>query len=124
MTGPHFGMIPRRVAKLRLPGRVHAVLDVIACHANPKKGNRAYLRRETIANEAGIDCSKVSLHSLARKEWACGDLRERRPRAREYLPDHSRRGGGDARGGHNEHRHTPEHMRQASYDARSTMSVG
>jgi hypothetical protein len=60
MTGPHFGMIPRRVAKLRLPGRVHAVLDVIACHANPKKGNRAYLRRDTIANEAGIDCSKVS----------------------------------------------------------------
>src|SRR5689334_9465961 len=60
MTGPHFGMIPRRVAKLRLPGRVHAVLDVIACHANPKKGNRAYLRRDTIANEVGIDCSKVS----------------------------------------------------------------
>ena len=60
MTGPFFGMIPRRVAKLRLPGRVHAVLDVIACHANPKKGNRAYLRRDTIANEAGIDCSKVS----------------------------------------------------------------
>jgi hypothetical protein len=53
-------MIPRRVAKLRLPGRVHAVLDVIACHANPKKGNRAHLRRDTIANEAGIDCSKVS----------------------------------------------------------------
>ena len=60
MRGPHFGMIPRRVPKLRLPGRVHAVLDVIACHANPKKGNRAYLRRDTIANEAGIDCSKVS----------------------------------------------------------------
>jgi len=60
MTGPHFGVIPRRVAKLRLPGRVHAVLDVIACHASPKKGNRAYLRRDTIANEAGIDCSKVS----------------------------------------------------------------
>jgi hypothetical protein len=65
MTGPHFGMIPRRVAKLRLPGRVHAVLDVIACHANPKKGNRAYLRRDTIANEAGIDCSKVSFCTRA-----------------------------------------------------------
>jgi hypothetical protein len=60
VSGPYFGIIPRRVAKLRLPGRVHAVLDVIACHANPKRGNRAYLCRDTIANEAGIDCSKVS----------------------------------------------------------------
>jgi hypothetical protein len=57
MAGPHFGIIPRRVAALRLPRRVHAVLDVIACHA---REGRARLSRDTIAREAGIDRSKVS----------------------------------------------------------------
>jgi DNA-binding MarR family transcriptional regulator len=58
MTGPHFGMVPRRVARLLLSRRDHAVLDVIACHAS--KEGRAWPSRETIAREAGIDKSKVS----------------------------------------------------------------
>jgi hypothetical protein len=56
VTGPKFGMIPRRVAKLRLSRRVHAVLDVIACHA---RGGTALLLLKTISDEAGIDRSKV-----------------------------------------------------------------
>ena len=59
MSGPHFGKIPRRVSTLRLARRDHAVLDVIACHAD--REGRAWLCRETIAREAGIDRSKVSL---------------------------------------------------------------
>jgi hypothetical protein len=38
MNGPHFGIIPRRVAGLRLPGREHAVLDVIAIHTDKNSG--------------------------------------------------------------------------------------
>jgi hypothetical protein len=59
-NGPRFGMIPARAARMRIPGRVHAVLDVIACHANQKNGGLAYLCRDTIAREARIDCPKVS----------------------------------------------------------------
>lgn len=55
-NGPHFGMIPLRVATLRLPGRVHAVLVVIAFHA---KGRWGFVSLDTIANESGIDRSKV-----------------------------------------------------------------
>jgi len=56
---PHFGMIPARIAMLRLPGRVHAVLLVIAYHA--KGGWTLPLKLDTIANEVGIDRSKVCL---------------------------------------------------------------
>jgi hypothetical protein len=57
VSGPSFGMIPRRVAQMRLPRRAHAVLDVIACHA---RGGYARLSRDTIASEARIDPTKVS----------------------------------------------------------------
>jgi hypothetical protein len=59
-------MIPRRVARLHLPGRVHAVLDVIACHA---RGRWGWPSLDTIANETGIDRSKVCLciRSLEKK---------------------------------------------------------
>jgi hypothetical protein len=65
-NGPYFGMIPRRTASLRLPRRVHAVLDIIACHA---RGGWARLSLDTIANEVGIDRSKVCLciRSLEKK---------------------------------------------------------
>jgi hypothetical protein len=57
MRGPIFGMIPARAAGMRIPGRVHAVLDVIANHT---RNGSAYLCRDTIAGEARIDPSKVS----------------------------------------------------------------
>jgi DNA-binding MarR family transcriptional regulator len=60
MSGPGFGIIPRRVARLALSRRVHAVLDVILCHAS-REGRRAYLSNDTIAREVGIDRSKVPL---------------------------------------------------------------
>jgi hypothetical protein len=58
MSAPHFGIIPRRVAGLRLPGREHAVLDVIAVHADKHSG-KAYLSLERIARETGLHKRKV-----------------------------------------------------------------
>jgi hypothetical protein len=57
MTGGYFGKIPSRVARLRLPGRVHAVLIAIASHANREGIARPSL--DTIAAETGIERSKV-----------------------------------------------------------------
>jgi hypothetical protein len=73
MSGPHLGKIPRRVSTLRLARRDHAAFDFIACHAD--REGRAWLCRETIACEAGIDRSKVSLCVGNR---SLGTLRPRR----------------------------------------------
>jgi DNA-binding MarR family transcriptional regulator len=59
MTGGYFGKIPARVARLHLPGRVHAVLIAIASHANREGIARPSL--DTIAAETGIERSKVPL---------------------------------------------------------------
>jgi hypothetical protein len=58
VTGPHFGIIPRRVAGLRLPGRALNVLIAIASRAN-KDRITPPLSRDEIATEVGIDRSKV-----------------------------------------------------------------
>lgn len=58
MSGPRFGIIPRRVAGLRLPGREHAVLDVIAIHTDKNSG-LAWPSLETIARETGLHKRKV-----------------------------------------------------------------
>jgi hypothetical protein len=58
MTGPHFGIIPRRTAGLRLPGRPHAILDVIAVHTDRRTG-LARVGVEAIARETGIHKRKV-----------------------------------------------------------------
>jgi hypothetical protein len=60
MTGPRFGIIPRRVARLRLPRRALNVLIAIASRADRDRITPP-LKREDIANEVGIDRSKVSL---------------------------------------------------------------
>jgi hypothetical protein len=54
MTGPHFGIIPRRVTGLDLTGADHRVLLVIACHAR-KETRIARLSIETIADEVSLD---------------------------------------------------------------------
>jgi hypothetical protein len=87
-NGPHFGMIPRRVATLRLPGRVHTVLVVIACHA---RDGWARLSLDTIADEAGIDRSKVCLCIRWLEEKAVVEVVRRRGRglanAYRVVPD-------------------------------------
>jgi hypothetical protein len=56
MTGPDFGMVPRRVAKLHLPGRVLNVLIAITAHTY---GDRRAVSLDQIATDAAIDRSKV-----------------------------------------------------------------
>jgi hypothetical protein len=60
MTGSHFGIVPRRVARLRLPRRALNVLIAIASRANRDRITPP-LSRDDIANEVGIDRSKVRL---------------------------------------------------------------
>jgi biotin operon repressor len=60
MTGSHFGIVPRRVARLRLPRRALNVLIAIASRANRDRITPP-LSRDDIASEVGIDRSKVGL---------------------------------------------------------------
>jgi len=75
-NGPHFGIIPRRVARLRLPGREHAVLDVIAVHTNRGTG-LAHVGLETIARETELHKRKVPARILRLVEEGLLEIVER-----------------------------------------------
>ena len=58
MTGPYFAKIPRRIARLHLPGRVLWVLIAIASYATNKEGI-ARVSLDKIATETEIERTKV-----------------------------------------------------------------
>jgi hypothetical protein len=100
-TGPRFKIVPTRVHRMRLPGRVNDVIGAIASHAN--KQRVAYLTLETIARETGIGRSHVP--ALIRRAEAAGILAVTRGggrgRATEYriVPDEECRAQNSPTGG-------------------------